>query len=138
MNTIIRGRGRSGFTVVEIMIVVTIIALIASIAVPNYMRARKRSQALRILDEVKMLEHAIDQYTIENNRNGNTAIGPGDLAFFLPYIKTGSALYTTLPNDLLGNAYTMTTLDSAPKVSPATFDALSDVAPADFWSPYYP
>ncbi len=120
------------------MIVVTVIALIATIAIPNYMRARKRSQALRVLDEVRMLERAIDQYTIENNRNGNTVIGPGDLAFFLPYIKTGCALYHSLPNDLLGNAYTMTTLDEAPKVSPVTFNALSDVAPGDFWSPYYP
>jgi prepilin-type N-terminal cleavage/methylation domain-containing protein len=138
MKTIIQRRDRGGFTVVENMIVVTIIALVASIAVPNYMRARKRSQSVRILDEVKMLQHAIAPYSIENNRNSNTGIGAVDLDCFLPYIKTRSGLYTSLPNDLLGNADTITNLDTAQKVAAATFNALSDVAPADFWSPFYP
>ena len=45
---------RSGFTLVEIMIVVSIIALLAAIAVPNFIRSRKRSQATQILDELRM------------------------------------------------------------------------------------
>ena len=120
------------------MIVVATIALLATIAVPNYLRARKRTQASRDLDEVRLLEQAIDLYTIEHNRMGSTAIGVGGVVHFLPYIKTGSALYTSLPNDFLGNPYSLTTLDTAPKIAGSTFNALSDVAPADFWSPYYP
>ena len=40
----------AGFTLVEIMIVVAIIALLASIAVPNFLRSRKRSQATHVLE----------------------------------------------------------------------------------------
>ncbi len=43
----------AGFTLVEIMIVVAIIALLAAIAVPGFLRARKRSQASRILNDLR-------------------------------------------------------------------------------------
>ncbi len=47
---------RKGFTLVEIMIVVAIIALLAAIAVPGFLRARKRSQASRILNDLRMID----------------------------------------------------------------------------------
>ena len=59
---------RGGFTLVEIMIVVAIIALLAAIAVPNFLRARKRSQATRVLEDLRMLDSAVDQYAIENQQ----------------------------------------------------------------------
>ncbi len=62
-------KNRGGFTLVEIMIVVAIIALLAAIAVPNFLRARKRSQATRILEDLRLLDSANDQYAIETNKN---------------------------------------------------------------------
>jgi prepilin-type N-terminal cleavage/methylation domain-containing protein len=58
----------AGFTLVEIMVVVAIIALLAAIAVPGFLRARKRSQASKILNDLRMIDAAIDQYAIENNK----------------------------------------------------------------------
>ena len=52
LNKINKRRG--GFTLVEIMIVVAIIALLAAIAVPGFLRARKRSQASRILNDLAL------------------------------------------------------------------------------------
>jgi prepilin-type N-terminal cleavage/methylation domain-containing protein len=132
------GRLQRGFTLLEVMIVVAIIAMLAVVAVPSYLRARKRNQAVRVLDGARALEQAINLYTVENNLPGSQVIGPGDVSYFVPYLKTGSELATSLPNDLLGNPYVMTTLDGVPKVSSTTFNALSDVAPAEFWKPYYP
>ena len=59
---------RAGFTLVEIMIVVAIIALLAAIAVPGFLRARKRSQASKILNDLRLISSAMDQYAIETNK----------------------------------------------------------------------
>ena len=61
-------KSRGGFTLVEIMIVVAIIALLAAIAVPGFLRARKRSQASRVVNDLRLIDSAVDQYAIENNR----------------------------------------------------------------------
>src|SRR5690242_18756316 len=90
---------RAGFTLVEIMIVVAIIALLAAIAVPNFLRARKRSQATRILEDLRMLDAACDQYAIENNKSSGTAISFADLK---NYLKTGTVLYSGGGVDLFG------------------------------------
>ncbi|MEA3187813.1 MAG: type pilus assembly protein PilA [Chthoniobacter sp.] len=123
---------RGGFTLVEIMIVVAIIALLAAIAVPNFLRARKRSQATRVLEDLRMLDSAIDQYAIETNKS--TTCNPA-FADLKGYIKAGTVLYLT-GNDMFGNAYGPFTVDSVPKVPTSTFNNLSDVAPNTFWSPY--
>jgi prepilin-type N-terminal cleavage/methylation domain-containing protein len=123
---------RGGFTLVEIMIVVAIIALLAAIAVPGFLRARKRSQASRILNDLRMIDSAVDQYAIETNRSTGNVVGTVD---WTNYLKKGSVLYNT-GKDLLGNAYGPQTVDSLPKVPANSFATLSDVAPADFWSPY--
>jgi len=124
---------RGGFTLVEIMIVVAIIALLAAIAVPGFLRARKRSQATRILNDLRLVDAAVDQYAIETNRStGNTV----NYADWQSYLKQGTALYNT-GADLFGNTYGTQTVDTIPKVPSASFNALSDVAPASFWSPYY-
>ena len=122
-----------GFTLVEIMIVVAIIALLASIAVPSFLRARKRSQASRIINDLRLIDNACDMYAIENNKStGN----PVNVADWTKYMKAGTNLYLT-GKDILGNSYGNQTVDSIPKVSDSTYNALSDVANNTFWSPYH-
>jgi len=123
---------KHGFTLVEIMIVVAIIALLASIAVPGFLRARKRSQASRIINDLRLLDNAVDLYAIEYNKIGGTNPVFSDLK---TYIKKGTSLYNT-GADLLGNNYGPFTVDTTPKVAASTLAALSDVAPPAFWSPY--
>jgi prepilin-type N-terminal cleavage/methylation domain-containing protein len=130
-------KNRGGFTLVEIMIVVAIIALLAAIAVPNFLRARKRSQATRILEDLRIIDSAIDQYAIENNKSGGATVNWTDIQ---SYLKRGSVIYNSAGTDLLGNQFSggNYSVDSLPKLSTTTFGKLSDVAPEDFWSPFYP
>jgi prepilin-type N-terminal cleavage/methylation domain-containing protein len=125
---------RGGFTLVEIMIVVAIIALLAAIAVPGFLRARKRSQATRILNDLRMIDSAVDQYAIETNRTTGAAVNTAD---WTNYLKKGSVLYNS-GKSVLGSAYGAQTVDTIPTVPQADLNALSDVAGTGFWSPYGP
>jgi len=123
---------RGGFTLVEIMIVVAIIALLAAIAVPGFLRARKRSQATKILNDLRLVDGAVDQYAIETNK---TSGAPVVVADWTSYLKKDTSLYTS-GKDLFGNTFGDQVVDTLPAVPRASFEALSDVAPASFWSPY--
>jgi prepilin-type N-terminal cleavage/methylation domain-containing protein len=128
----------SAFTLVEIMVVVAIIALLASIAVPNFLRARKRAQATRCLGDLRIIGSACDQYAIENNKATGNSVNWSDVQ---SYLKTGSVLYNSSGTDLFGNFYGSVgafSVDSLPKLSSTTYSKLSDVAPLSFWSPFYP
>jgi prepilin-type N-terminal cleavage/methylation domain-containing protein len=125
---------RGGFTLVEIMIVVAIIALLAAIAVPGFLRARKRSQASRILNDLRMIDAAVDQYAIETNKKSNNPVAVTD---WTNYLKKGSSLYLS-GNSILGTAYGAQTVDTIPLVPSADYAVLSDVAGTGFWSPYGP
>src|SRR6478736_679880 len=132
MNT--RPLKQKGFTLVEIMIVVAIIALLAAIAVPGFLRARKRSQASRILNDLRMIDAAVDQYAIETNRSTNFVVGVAD---WTNYLKKNSMLYNS-GRSLLGSSYGTQTVDTIPQVPSSDLAALSDVAGTGFWSPYGP
>ena len=125
---------RGGFTLVEIMIVVAIIALLAAIAVPGFLRARKRSQASRILNDLRMIDAAVDQYAIETNRSTGNVVNTAD---WTNYLKKNSQLYNT-GTSLLGSAYGAQTVDTIPRVPTNDYNVLSDVASTGFWSPYGP
>ena len=132
LNAINKRRG--GFTLVEIMIVVAIIALLAAIAVPGFLRARKRSQASRILNDLRMIDSAVDQYAIETNRKTGDVV---NIADWTNYLKKGSLLYNS-GKSLLGSTYGNQTVDTIPQVVPSDYTVLSDVASTGFWSPYGP
>ena len=123
---------RGGFTLVEIMIVVAIIALLAAIAVPGFLRARKRSQASRIINDLRLIDSAVDQYAIETNKKSGDSV---PVTEWTKYLKVGTNLYVT-GKDILGNTYTAVNVDSLPTVPAASKTALSDVVDNTFWSPY--
>jgi hypothetical protein len=79
-----------------------------------------------------LIDSAVDQYAIETNKSSNASVNVSD---WTNYLKKNTALYNT-GKDLLGNTYGNQTVDSLPKVPANTWNALSDVADANFFSPY--
>lgn len=78
---------RSGFSLVEIMVVVAVIGIIASLAIPSFMRSREQAQLKTILNNLRVLEDAKDQFAMENKRGtGDTT----DLQTISGYLKGGT------------------------------------------------
>ncbi len=77
-------RKRKGFTLVEIMIVVAIIALLASIAIPNLLTARKSANDAAAKAELQTIQTAIENYAIDNGNYTGQAADRTNLSYLVP------------------------------------------------------
>ncbi|MFP4382015.1 MAG: prepilin-type N-terminal cleavage/methylation domain-containing protein [Candidatus Sumerlaeia bacterium] len=59
---------KKGFTLIELLIVVAIIAILAAIAVPNFLEAQVRAKVSRVKSDMRSMATAIEAYTIDNNK----------------------------------------------------------------------
>ena len=92
----IMNRGRRGFTLVEIMIVVAIIGLLAAIAIPNFVRSRTTTQINQCIDNLRMIDAAQQQWALEVGASGSTVPAASNLQ---PYLGRGSGELPYCPID---------------------------------------
>ena len=120
-------QGLRGFTLVEIMIVVSIIGLLAALSVPGLQRSRMRAQGYRIINDARQADAAIDQWSLEYGAVTGTAVNTTQAALYL------KGAWPT--NDVLNNAYLYTVVGSTQvQISATTKTALSGVGIA--WGGY--
>ncbi len=76
-------RRPAGFTLVEIMIVVSIIALLAVMALPSFLRAREKAQNAKLINGLRVASDAFQMYAVEHNTypaDVNRGVVPGEMA----------------------------------------------------------
>lgn len=73
------------FTLIELLIVVAIIAVLAAIAVPNFLEAQVRSKVARVAADQRSLATALESYAVDHNsypvRHDNWNVGSGFKAY---------------------------------------------------------
>src|SRR5258708_13304921 len=109
---------KSGFTLVEIMIVVAIIGLLAAIAIPNFVKARTTAQTNACIANLKQIEGAIEQWALEQKKAPSATVTLTDIS------GNSNAFIKALINSDLscpaGGTYTVTDVSTRPTSSLAS------------------
>ena len=96
-------RARRGFTLIELLIVVLIIALLAAIAVPNFLMAQTRAKVARAKNDMRVVAMALEAYHADNQAYPLVFPPPEDIllggAWLLKPITTPIAYISILPRD---------------------------------------
>ena len=70
-------RRQQGFTIIELMIAVTIVGALAGLAIPNYLGYLDKARLARCIAEIRYIERAIDSYEAANESLPNTLVEVG-------------------------------------------------------------
>jgi prepilin-type N-terminal cleavage/methylation domain-containing protein len=100
---------KSGFTLVEIMIVVAIIGLLASIAIPNYAQSREAARRSVCINNLQQIEGAIQRWSLDMQKDEGQVVTYGNIQGYLKRSVVCPSGGTSFED-----SYAISTVDAAP------------------------
>lgn len=100
-----------GYTIIELLIAVTIIALLSLMALPNFYKTRIGTRKSVCISNLRQLDAAVDRWVFENDINEGYEVTLEDEKQIYSYLRSG------LPECPAGGTYTITTIGSYPQVT---------------------
>lgn len=120
-NTVVRTQRQRGFTLLEIMVVIVILGVLASLVIPSLLGNKDRADRQKAVSDIVTLENALDMYKLDNSRYPTTEQGLKALVS-APVVAPQPRNYRSdgyirrLPQDPWGNDYRL--------ISPGTHGAV--------------
>jgi competence protein ComGC len=106
---LIRPSRNSGFTLAEVVVLLAIVVLLLTLAVPNYVRERRTVQREACIEQLRQIGAAKDRWATENHKSAGAAVTASDL---VKYLKHGQ-----MPVCPAGGEYTINPVGTAPSCS---------------------
>lgn len=124
---------KSGFTLIEIMIVVLIIGILMAIAVPNFVRARASSRLEAIVSNLRVIDRSVEEWGMSQNQASGAPVLQSDLDG-----TGGGAAYVVWPKGPIAGTYGVTSFGalstfnggSLGAMDAGTWRAVCDMDPA--------
>jgi prepilin-type N-terminal cleavage/methylation domain-containing protein len=100
---------QAGFTLVEIMIVVAIIGMLATLAIPNYVKAREQTHRTACITNLQHIDGAIQLWAMENKKDADQPVTYADISSYLRNAVSCPAGGTSF-----ADSYAITVVDAKP------------------------
>jgi prepilin-type N-terminal cleavage/methylation domain-containing protein len=105
----ITNSSQAGFTLVEIMIVVAIIGMLATLAIPNYVKAREQTHRTACISNLQHIDGAVQLWAMENKKDADQPVSYNDISSYLRNSVACPAGGTTF-----ADSYTLTVVEAKP------------------------
>ncbi|PSU05090.1 type II secretion system protein GspG [Photobacterium gaetbulicola] len=110
MEVILMQRKQRGFTLLEVMVVIVILGVLASLVVPNLLGNKEKADQQKVVTDISALEQALDMYRLDNSAYPTTDQGLEALVSKPssspePRNYRDGGYIRRLPNDPWGNPY---------------------------------
>jgi prepilin-type N-terminal cleavage/methylation domain-containing protein len=115
-------RPQSGFTLVEIMIVVAIIGLLAAIAIPNFVKARTTAYKNACINNLRQIDSAIQEWALETKKDENATVQYSDISSYLK-----NQVVCPSGGKTFSDSYTITTVSAKPTCQKKPGDPATDL-----------